>query len=271
MSTIDKDASPAPTEATGDCREVALNAPYGTKPEANPTPETYGWLDDVRKYCNQTFFEGELPHCLMSLQRARGAYGYFDARRFSSNEGDVLWDEIALNPEYWGPPRTVKQSISTLVHEMVHQWQALFGKPGRGGYHNVEFSKKMFEIGLVTSDTGERGGRRIGHSMSHYIYPGGRFDRACDELLGRGYKIPYVETWAIDAALLDDLLKNDFLDEEARRNLLDKKRRRVGRSASKSAYVCPNCEVKVWGKPHLRITCGDCETAFVWREPTLKE
>src|SRR6202035_5934647 len=98
-----------------------------------------------------------------------------------------------LDPKCWGPPHTDTENLSTLVHEMVHLWQFHHGKAGRGGYHNREFSQKMFEIGLITSDTGAPAGKRTGTRMSHYVAVNGPFHRACCELLDRGFVIPYVE------------------------------------------------------------------------------
>ncbi|WP_236870604.1 hypothetical protein [Candidatus Bandiella numerosa] len=30
----------------------------------------------------------------------------------------------------------------------------------------------------------------------------------------------------------------------------------------KIKYVCPDCNIKLWGKPNLNIICGDCDTAL---------
>ena len=226
------------------------NAPYGAKMDHKPDPTraTYGWLIYLYSYFNRQLFNEQLPHCLISLQRKRGARGYFDARRFTPTGGSEFWDEIALNPRHWGPPFSDKDSISTLVHEQVHLWQARFGKPGRGDYHNLEFARKMFAVGLVTSSTSERGGKATGRSMSHYIFPGGSFDQACDRLLEHGFRVPYIER------PMDDGIQSDLA-----------KKRRVRRAESKTMYLCLNCfpTVRVWGKPRLRIICGCCDSAFV--------
>jgi hypothetical protein len=245
---------PVPVKETRPCLSSSppesCDAPYGTKLGGNgpgPTRSTYGWLVALYDYFNRELFNEQLPNCLISLQRKRGARGYFDARRFAANEGGDLCDEIALNPRHWGPPSPEKESISTLVHEQVHLWQAHFGMPGRGDYHNREFARKMFEVGLVSSSTGKRGGRTTGRRMSHYIFSGGPFERACDRLLQRGFRIPYIEVPAEGGTL-------DFNEK-----------RRVGRAESKTAYICPNCAppVRVWGKPRLRIICGCCDSPFV--------
>ena len=66
---------------------------------------------------------------------------------------------------------------------MVHLWQHIFGKPSRGRYHNVQWAKKMKEIGLYPSDTGEAGGKETGDKVSHYIINDGRFDVAATHFL----------------------------------------------------------------------------------------
>jgi hypothetical protein len=48
---------------------------------------------------------------------------------------------------------------STLVDEVAHLWQSMHGKPGRRGYHNGEWPRKMDELGLTPSSIGEPGDR----------------------------------------------------------------------------------------------------------------
>jgi len=64
-----------------------------------------------------------------------------------------------------------------LLHEIVHQRRAHFGKRTRAGYHNRERSEKMESVGLMPSDTGALGGHRVGQQMTQYIIEGGSFER----------------------------------------------------------------------------------------------
>ena len=99
--------------------------------------------------------------CLITLQRKSHTLGYFSSNRFSEALGQKLIDEIALNPDHL-EGRSTREALSTLVHEMVHLWQAHFGDVSRGGYHNAEWAAKMEEIGLMPSETGEPGGKNVG-------------------------------------------------------------------------------------------------------------
>jgi predicted SprT family Zn-dependent metalloprotease len=110
------------------------------------------------------------------MQRRRGSRGYFANSRFSHRRDDEVIDEIALNPATF-LDCTDREIVSTAVHEMVHQWQHMFGKPGRRGYHNREWARKMVEIGLIPSHTGEPGGKQTGQRVSHHIEEGGLFDQ----------------------------------------------------------------------------------------------
>lgn len=132
-------------------------------------------LHTLFAYFNTELFGGRLPQVLITLQREKGAGGFFAHRRFRKADGGRI-DEIALNPTQFGrmPPMKV---ASILVHEMVHMEQAHFGKPGPGTFHNREWGEMMKRVGLYPSNTSRPGGAETGSRMSHYILPGGLFDR----------------------------------------------------------------------------------------------
>ncbi|MQW45316.1 sprT domain-containing protein [Sinorhizobium meliloti] len=202
----------------------------------NPTKSTYDALNRAYDHFNKRLFSGQLPPCLITMQRKAKAYGYFAGGRFGSKDGGEVTDEIALNPSHF-KARTDEQSLSTLAHEMAHLWQHHFGKPSRSGYHNKEWAEKMHDIGLHPSDTGQPGGKETGQSCSHYIIEGGPYARAYADLAGKGFQALYVELWD---------------DAEA-------KKKRKAKAASKTKYTCPDCDAHAWAKPGTRLICGECE------------
>jgi predicted SprT family Zn-dependent metalloprotease len=212
--------------------------------QANPTQQTYDELRAAYDFFNARLFGGALPACLITMQRKAKAYGYFAGGRFGTKDGQRITDEIALNPSHFRD-RTTEQSLSTLVHEMVHLRQHHFGKPSRAAYHNKEWARMMRETGLIPTDTGAPGGKETGQAVSHYIEAGGRFDRACAELVRKGGTLPYVELWG---------------DEAARKTAKKK-------AASKTKYTCPSCAANAWAKPETNLLCGDCDEAME-AEPT---
>lgn len=213
-------------------KEPALFVSYDT---TDPTARTYSELTDAYAFFNARLFSGQLPSCLITLQRRKQVYGYFSDRRFTTRDGTTIVDEIALNPSHFAE-RTTEEILSTLVHEMVHLQQEHFGMPSRGSYHNKEWARMMRAVGLIPSDTGEPGGKATGQRVSHYIEEGGRFALACAELIDvREGTVTYVE-----------------LGGEAERETREKK------AASKTKYTCPGCGKNAWAKPNTGLGCTDC-------------
>ncbi|EPZ1174197.1 SprT-like domain-containing protein, partial [Escherichia coli] len=120
-------------------------------------------------------------------------------------------------------------TLSTLVHEMVHVWQHY--TPGikkcRGGYHDRVWGEKMEQIGLMPSNTGLPGGRKTGQQMTHYIIRGGRFQTAVYDLLKSGFSISWYDKWSegiiavskINTDVLDDWLR---VTDKSDRELINK-------------------------------------------------
>lgn len=210
---------------------------YETKPDVDPTAYTYGDLNRAYDFFNARLFSNTLPRCLITMQRHKGAYGYFAPQRFGSRDGKIITDEIALNPMYFGE-RDARAILSTLTHEMAHLWQQHFGKPSRGGYHNKEWASKMVEIGLHPSSTGQPGGKETGQKVSHYIITDAAFDLAFKELAKDGINDLFGDRWSED--------------EKATKT-------KAKKNASKTAFECPDCGLKAWAKSDAKLMCGECE------------
>lgn len=203
-----------------------------------PTEETYSALQRAYEFFNRELHAGELPDCLITLQRRKRSCGYFSPRKFKHVSQGSLTDEIAMNPAYFLEHGTI-EVLQTLVHEMTHLWQEHFGKPSRGGYHNKQWAEKMESVGLMPSSTGEEGGKKTGQNISDYPIPGGPFLRACENLLATGFNI----TWG------------DIPDEDSDASTSNN-------GSNRYKYTCPGCGSNVWGKPGLNVVCGDCMQPF---------
>jgi SprT-like family len=208
-----------------------------------PTEETYTGFQKAYDFLNRKLFDGELPNCLITLQRRNRTYGYFSGDRFGRTDG-VLTDEIALNPSHFHN-RPAADVLSTLAHEMVHLWQHHHGTPGRGRYHNREWAARMKEIGLQASSTGQQGGDETGDRVSHYILPDGPFDRAARTLLTRGFSIHWTETPPTAAkAPSEDEDEGEGGETEGTK------------SGKRVKYTCPRCSLNAWAKHDARLVCG---------------
>lgn len=251
---------------------------------AKPTPHIEIALELQHAYdvFNRELFQGELPMCMLTLQREKTSVGYFSAARFGNRLGQHT-DEIALNPTYFSVV-TILETLQTLVHEMVHLWQHHFGEPGRGRYHNGEWAKKMEAIGLMPSDTGQPGGKRVGDQMSDYAIEGGEFLRVARMLLTEEFtlswhdRFPPAEACRAAAQLVSTSLSSDLglpapavvSTPEVAADLSDRLAAAATQAPAaasvsrpgRTKYICP-CKVNLWGKLDLKIICGSCGAAFV--------
>lgn len=162
---------------------------------ANATRETYLALQGAYDFLNERLFDGELPGALITLQRSGRSFGHYSAGRYV-NRAKVRADEINMNPAFFAT-RPVEDTLSTLAHEMVHQWRDRNGEPPRRCYHDKKWSAKMIEVGLHPSSTGKPGGKVVGESMSHYVMPEGAFILACKELLTASFGIVWFDRFPI--------------------------------------------------------------------------
>lgn len=213
-----------------------------------PTEQTYPELQWAYDFFNEKLFDGKLPACLMTLQRKNRTYGYFSGERWAKRSGEGFTDEIAMNPSHFGN-RSLEETLSTLVHEMIHLWQHHFGSPSQRSYHNKEWAARMEKVGLCPSDTGGVGGKKVGQHMSHYIMDNGPFAKACAELLGSGFDL----TWT-DRAREITSGKGFKIGINGGSGASGK----PSRSGVRDKYTCPSCGTNAWGKPDTALICGDC-------------
>ncbi len=224
-----------------------------------PTEQQFNALNGAYKYFNQKLFKGQLGDCILNFSRHRGANGFLAPERWKKvGQENFGIHEISLTPSsLYRPPIKI---YSTLGHEMVHLWQWDFGSPSRNGYHNREWANKMLEIGLVPSHTGKEGGKMTGQRMTHYIQEGGRFQKAFQRM-PKKYILPFT---SLDGEIMKKLVEGE--DENGSNSKGDERQKRLRKlrppSRNKTKYSCPICKVNVWGKPNLKLICGECDETF---------
>lgn len=252
---------------------------------ARPTEEAYAELQQAYDHFNSRLFNGQLPGALLTLQREKDTFGYFSRNRFVGRKlGDKV-DEIAMNPSYFAVVPLV-EVLQTLVHEMVHQWQHHFGKPGRSRYHNHEWAEKMQKVGLMPSHTGQPGGRKVGDRVADYAIEGGLFLQACQDLIAGQFSVTWLdrypsykqmvgvqEIYSMQipqdagggvrpfqalAAIMEESPVHVIGQAEFPSVVIPEK----VKDQTRSRYQC-HCENRVWGRPGLKIMCGECQTDFV--------
>jgi len=261
-----------------------------------PTSELYESLQIAYEHFNHRLFEGKLVKVIFTVQRKAGVMGYFAPERWGNLNGKKC-HEIAINPSYIANARLI-EVMQTLVHEMVHCWQYCYGNPGRKYYHNKQWANKMMDVGLMPSSTGRPGGNITGQQMSDYIIEGGDFLKAFKVLENKKrFQLSWIDLKSLprlydpiianpnqtkpaaleiqmiksqnpeledvkDSYLLQHQLPSDentfselipedyFIAQESRRN-------------TRSKYICPGCDSKVYGRANLNIRCEDCDEIFI--------
>lgn len=260
-----------------------------------PTLEYANELQQAFDHFNDRLFDGQLEQCVISLQRTARCFGYYSPKRFINARSGESRSEISINPQYLANYPVI-ESLQTLVHEMVHMWQDKYGKPGRRGYHNREWGQKMESIGLMPSSTGRPGGAKLGEKMADYVIEGGLFHQHATTLLTQDFRLSWWDRFAVpgrpntdmppprprvisagpkgdDSQLEDDadcqvdVAEPDWLapshhtlDPQLAQQLAIRDTRTNGSNRLK--YSCLGCSINVWGKPGLRIICGECNEAF---------
>jgi len=204
----------------------------------------FAWIEKAYQYYNKQLFYSKLPPCIFTIGEYGRAKGYMIRYAWSVNEGEQVhqisltkslfdWDHISI--------------FATLVHEMVHLWQAEYGKPSINNYHNKEWGWKMKDVGLIPSDTGAEGGEEVGEKVSHYIEEGGRFQQAF-ERMPKNY-FPKTTPGRIRPKISGVTGK--------RGNVKTPLKPTKGRT-NKLKYECPSCNQKAYGGKSLSIICGRC-------------
>lgn len=227
---------------------------------ANHATGDYLTLEASYESLNRTLFDAKLPGAFLTYQREARTYGYFSRARFVSPETNQTLDEIALNPDLFDSGAKDLEILQTLAHEMAHQWQNHFGKPSRAGYHNKEWAAKMWSIGLAPSSTGEPGGKQTGQSMADYVVAGGLFEKTAIDLLGDSKRLV---RWVSPSREVAATIHNEIVQEGGQENGGEVPVPKP-RTPSKLKYTCPGCATNAWGKPWLKLICGECSKTDHW-------
>jgi hypothetical protein len=190
------------------------------------------YLENLFTFYNQELFSNKLPDIIFVMSRDKKMSGEFSSDQWKDQAGKTI-HEITINPDYFDAYNI--DFHQTLVHEMCHLYQYEFGTPGKSGYHNLEFSKIMENVGLQTSDSGTPDGLRTGRRMSDFFLEDGLFINAFKKIQETSFEIPKYRA--------ERTVKKRF-------------------GGVRSKYTC-NCGTNIWGKSGLKISCRNCEGIFI--------
>lgn len=172
---------------------------------------------------NEHYFDNELPHCMITLQKKReNNYGHFVAEPtwFNTQSDDETY-EININPINMN--REPEEILATLEHEICHYYCTLHNIKDvkSGGKHTIEYKNVCESHGLN-----------------------------CELDEDKGYNQTSLNDESIE--LVKDLIeeyKDDFWYMEVEKKPVKK---------TQFKYVCESCGLKVYAKAEKSIVCGDC-------------
>ena len=188
-------------------------------------------LNYAYRHFNVELFGGNLPEVVITLIRKKKSLGYFHANQWRLSKDDSSMHQLNLSPNHF-KGKSLKAIFQTLVHEMAHVWQEVYGKPSRNGYHNKEWAAKMHEIGLKPVSY-DNPGKETGQKVGDEIKPDDRFERVCDALIK-------VKKWEAVPVYAPSQPKQKS-------------------KSTRTKYTCDGCGINAWGKAGLAISCQDCD------------
>jgi len=197
-----------------------------------------GFFNKLYDLLNADFFGNELERPVITIQSTPKAYGHFSLYNAWNVRGQGV-PEINIGAGTLDRP--IENVLATLLHEMIHQYNAVNGiqDVSRGGmYHNKKFKESAEARGLI-----------IGKSEKY----GWTITEPADDLLN----------WVLENDIPDiELNRNEF-------NWLDfsggqgKGRTDGGNKPIKTnsyrKYICPLCLTAVRATKSVNVKCGDCD------------
>lgn len=233
--------------------------------EVKTSTELYAKIQAVIDELDSTFFSGNGKECIPELVFAINNQCRACVTAFVSP--DALYDKLnnkklqylGINPKYLD--RDSSEILATICHELCHIYENAYIHIPRGGYHDRQWAELMESCGLTPVFL-----NKSKTTVSTKIVEGGAFEefvRTFKEKYGEDYFniVEYsIEIEHKTKVALGIEEGDDTEDNSPKADNADKPVKKYNRNKIK--YTCPDCGVKVWGKPGLHIECSDCACSF---------
>lgn len=203
-----------------------------------------GYLEKIYRELNNDMFGGELEEPIITVQSTPRAYGHVTCSKVWKSKYNEENEKYELNIGAGTIARPIEDTISTMLHEMVHIYNLMHGIQdcSRGNtYHNKKFKAKAEEVGLVIDQDPRIGWSITSPSDSLILYIAEKGWK--DILINRdeGYRLP-----------ISGKKGKDTTDPDDQTEIPKKK-------SSTRKYICPCCGNSVRATKTVRIMCMDCE------------
>ena len=206
-------------------------------------------MQEVLEYAydvlNQSYFNGELPNLVITLQSSPRSNGHFTVGKVWRAEETHL-NEINISVEHLDRP--IENICATLCHEMVHFYCQLHGIQDvsqNGRYHNKYFKQEAEKRGLIISYA-----KYIGYSVTE---PSTDF---VEVIKSHGIEKP------LDINRDGELSGTEGLPGVLGKGLGGFTGTQGKPKCSTRKYLCPECGNSFRATKDLRVMCLDCMEEF---------
>jgi hypothetical protein len=264
--------------------------------------EAYRLFEDAYQFFNSRLFADELPGCLITFQRQPRLMGYVAFKRWVNAEGRTV-DELAINPGYFAnyPLSSILQTLChEMVHiwqeyrgspsragyhntewadkmRRIGLMPSATGKPG-GATVGQTMSDYVIEGGpfeRACKELLESGFRLRWYDTVQVPPPKAAAVRrktasnVVPLLRGEPLAPPAIEAnptyrdFPIDLEGVFKLHEQQLREEQTQRPPTKVQTTKVVNKSNRHKYYCPHCFMQVWGKPSLKVVCGECSEPLV--------
>jgi SprT-like family len=114
-----------------------------------PTQTQFAAYQKIFDFFNKRLFDNSLSDCMLGFSRRRNSsHALFTPGQWRLESGSSK-AEISLNLKQLREDEPIIV-MATLVRQMVHLWQEMYGQPSGNGYYNREWAMKMEEISRIS-------------------------------------------------------------------------------------------------------------------------
>ncbi len=206
-----------------------------------------GYLEKIYRDLNTDKFGGELEEPIITVQSTPRAYGHVTYGKVWKSKDNQKYE---LNMGAGTIGRPIEETVSTMLHEMVHIYNIMHGIQDcsrNNTYHNKKFKAKAEEVGLVIDHDPRIGWSITSPSDALILYIA---EKGWEDILinrEEGYRIPIGGKKGKDTGNPEG--------EEPKK-----------KPSSTRKYICPCCGNSVRATKNVNIMCMDCNKQMVIEE-----
>ena len=271
---------------------------------SQPSEQLYSALSSAYDFFNRNLFDDSLPNVIFTVQRKKGILGYFSPDRWGSVDGkscheiainpaylaqsrilEVLQTLVHEMVHCWQychgtPPANTAYHNKEWAYKMksIGLMPSSTGQPG-GAITGQSMSDYVIEDSLFYRASKSLLLKEkyrfnwVDRRALPKLFESRVFEKPIDESIVEPFPELLDETddnemqkqtWPSDKATPIPWLKDGL--EQTFSELMPEGfvSQDIPKKPTRYRYMCPQCNVKIYGKPRLKLLCIDCDVVFEW-------